>query len=62
MTLRQRRLSSGQTDFALQDLLTFSSLGFRLHLHCLLGRGGRDDLSNLILDAPGSGYSVDTTA
>ena len=37
----------------------FASLGFRLHLHCLLGRGGRDDLSKLVLDAPGSGCLVD---
>ena len=43
----------------LQDLLTFAALGFRLHLHCLLDRSERDDLLNLILDAPGSGCSVD---
>ena len=57
--------SSCQTDvallvsFSLQDLLMFASLGIRLHLHCLLGRGGRDDLSNVVMDAPGSGCSVD---
>ena len=44
----------------LQDLLTFAVFGFRLCLHCLLDRGGKDDLSNLVLDAPGSGCSVDS--
>ena len=45
----------------LQALLTFAVLGFRLHLHCLLDRGGKDDLSDLLLmpfDTPGSGCSV----
>ena len=43
-------------------LLTCAASGFRLHLHCLLDRGGRDDISNLVpetLDAPSSGCSVD---
>ena len=48
----------------LQALLTFAVLGFRLHLHCLLDPGGKDDLSDLVLmafDAPGSGCSVDSS-
>ena len=48
----------------LQALLTFAVLGFRLHLHCLLDRGGKDDLCDLVLmafDAPGSGCSVDSS-
>ena len=50
-------LSSSLTDFALlvsftlQDLLMFAVFCVRLHLHCLLGRGGRDDLSDLVLNA-----------
>ena len=35
----------------------FAVFGFRLRLHCLLDRGGRDDLSNLVLDAPGLCFS-----
>ena len=54
-----RNLVALLVSFTLQDLLTFASLGFSLHLHCLLDRGGRDDLSNLVLDAPGSGCSFD---
>ena len=57
--LRAKLIFALLASFILQDLLTFASLGFRSHLHCLLGRGGRDDLSNLTLDAPGSGCSVD---
>ena len=47
----------------LQALLTFAVLGFRLHLHCLLDRSGKDDLSDLVLmayDAPGSGCSANS--
>ena len=42
----------------LQDPLTFAVLGFRLHLHCLLDRGGKDDFSDLVLktfDVPSCG-------
>mmetsp|Transcript_40114 Transcript_40114/g.106415 ORF Transcript_40114/g.106415 Transcript_40114/m.106415 type:complete len:298 (-) Transcript_40114:3-896(-) len=65
---RSRSLSLCQIDFALlvsftlQDLRTFAALGLRLHLHCLLDRGGRDDISNLVpetLDAPSPGGFVD---
>ena len=34
----------------LQDLLTLAAIGFRLHLHCLLDRGERDDTLNLMLE------------
>ena len=47
----------------LQALLTFTVLGFGLHLHCLLDRGGKDGLSDLVLmafDAPAFGFSVDS--
>ena len=47
----------------LHDLLMFAVFGFLLHLHCLLDRGGKDDLSDLALrtfDAPGSGCSIDS--
>ena len=37
---------------------SFGAFGFRLHLHCMFGRSGRGDLSNLIVDAPSSGCSV----
>ena len=46
----------------LQALRTFAVLGFRLHLHCLLNRGERDDISNLMpetFDSPSSGRFVD---
>ena len=47
----------------LQDLLTFAVFGFRLHLHCLLDRGGKDDLSDLVLktfDVPSSGGLIES--
>ena len=46
----------------LQDLLTLAAIGFRLHLHCLLDRGERDDILNRMpetFDAPSSGCFVD---
>ena len=46
----------------LQDLLTFAAFGVRLHLHCLLDRGQKDDILNLIpetFDVPSSGCFVD---
>ena len=57
-------------DFALlvsltlqQALRTFDVLGFRLHLHCLLDRTGRDDVTNLALetfDVPSSGGLIES--
>ena len=47
----------------LQALLTFAVLGFRLHLHCLLDRGG-SSLPNLApetLDVPSSGGRNEST-
>ena len=47
----------------LQDLLTFAAFGFRLPLHCLLDRSGKDDLSNLVLktlDVSSSGGLIES--
>ena len=49
----------------LQDVFTFAAFGLRLYLPCLLDRGVKDDLSDLVLktlDVPSSGGLVESTS